>query len=164
MEYVAIGRVVDTFGIRGEVKVYPYAPREVFEGLGRVYLKRRGGDYVPFEVEGVRTHREFYILKFKGCDDPETAAQFKRATLFLPEEELPERGEDEFYAYELVGMEVVTDRGKVLGRVKRVEDYGVYDMLVLEDERTFVPFVKDIVLRVSKEDRRIEVKEDMVVC
>lgn len=163
MGYVVIGKVVDTFGIKGELKVYPYAPEDVFEGLKRVFLKRKGGDYVPFEVEKVRRHREFYIIKLKGYDDIGSAEQFRKATLFLPEEELPERGEDEFYAYELVGMEVVTDRGKTLGKVKRIEDYGVYDVIVLEDERTCIPFVGEIVIRVDREGRRIEVKEDLVV-
>ncbi len=163
MGYVVIGRVLDTFGIKGELKVYPYAPEDVFENLKKVYLKRRGGDYVPFEVEWVRRHREFYLVKLKGYDDIGSAEQFRKATLFLPEEDLPEREEDEFYAYEIVGMEVVTDKGKVLGRVRRVEDYGVYDMLILEDEKTYIPFVSEIVLRVDKEKNRIEVKEDLVV-
>ena len=162
MEFVAVGRVIDTFGVKGELKVLPYAPEEVFEGLRRVFLKRRGGDYVPFEVEGVRRHREFYLVKLRGCDDVESAKRFKRATLFLPENELPEIGEDEFYAYELVGMEVYTDRGKRLGRVRRVEDYGVYDVLILDDDRTYIPFVGEIVLSVDRERRKVEVREDLI--
>ncbi|MDQ7038894.1 MAG: ribosome maturation factor RimM [Aquificota bacterium] len=163
MGYVVIGRVLDTFGTKGELKVFPYAPEEVYENLKRVYLKRKGGDYFSFEVEWVRKHREFYLVKLKGYDDIGSAEQFRKATLFLPEEELPERGEDEFYAYEIVGMEVITDRGRVLGRVKRVEDYGVYDMLILEDEKTYIPFVGEIVLKVDREKNRIEVKEDLIV-
>ncbi len=162
MEFVAIGKVLDTFGIKGELKVLPFAPDEVFETLKKVYLKRKGGDYVPFEIEGVRRHREFYLVKFRGYDDISSAEQFRRATLYLPEEELPPREEDEFYAYELVGMEVVTDKGRELGKVKRVEDYGVYDVLVLEDEKTFIPFVGEIILSVEREKKLIRVKDDLI--
>ncbi len=162
MEYVAIGKIVDTFGVVGELKVTPYAPEEVFEDLRRIFLKRVGGGYVPFKVESVRKHGNLYLVKFKGYNSLEDVKQFKGATLFLPEDELPERAEEEFYAYELVGMDVVTDKGKVLGKVKRVEDFGVYDMLILEDEKILIPFVSDIVLNVDRERKRIEVKGDML--
>ncbi len=163
MDYVAVGKVIDTFGVRGELKVKGYAPFEVFKELRRVFLRRVGGGYVPFRVERVKRRGDLIILKFKGYDTLGDAEQFKGATLFLPEKDLPKVGEGEFYAYELVGMEVVTDRGKRLGRVKRVEDFGVYDMLVLEDERTMIPFVGDIVLKVDRDRRKIEVKEELVV-
>ena len=162
MDYVVIGRVIDTFGVRGELKVIPFAPEEIFEDLKKVYLKRVGGGYVPFKVEGVRRHKSFFLLKLKGYNSLSEAEQFKGAHLFLPEKELPERGEEEFYAYELVGMEVWTDKGRRLGRIKRVEDFGVYDMLILEDEKTMIPFVGDIVLSVDREKKKIEVREEMV--
>ena len=162
MDYVVIGRVIDTFGVRGELKVIPFAPEEIFEDLKKVYLKRVGGGYVPFKVEGVRRHKSFFLLKLKGYDSLSEAEQFKGAHLFLPEKDLPERGEEEFYAYELVGMEVWTDKGRRLGRIKRVEDFGVYDMLILEDEKTMIPFVGDIVLSVDREKKKIEVREEMV--
>ena len=163
MDYVVIGKVVDTFGVRGELKVLPFAPEEVFEGLRKVYFKRSGGGYVPFNVESIREHGDLFLVKLKGYDSLEDAEQFRGAHLFLPEDELPERKEDEFYAYELVGMEVWTDKGRKLGRVKRVEDFGVYDMLVLEDERIMIPFVGDIVLEVDRKKKRIEVKEEIIL-
>ncbi|HHJ64579.1 MAG TPA: 16S rRNA processing protein RimM [Aquifex aeolicus] len=162
MEYVVIGKIVDTFGVNGELKVTPFAPEEVFENLERVYLKRRGGSYVPFKLKDIRRAGRFYLLRFEGYEDVQEAQQFRGAHLFLPENELPERGEGEFYAYELVGMEVVTDRGKKLGKVKRIEDFGVYDMLILEDEKIMIPFVGDIVLKVDKNSRVVEVKEDLI--
>ncbi len=162
MEYVVIGKVIDTFGVKGELKVAPYAPEEVFNNLIKVYLKRVGGGYVPFKAETVRKHGEFFLIKLKGYDSIDSAEQFKGAHLFLPEKKLPKTDEDEFYAYELVGMEVVTDKGKKLGKVKRIEDFGVYGMLILEGERIMIPFVNDIVLNVDRKKRKIKVKEDLV--
>ena len=163
MDYVVIGKVIDTFGVKGDLKVLPFAPEEVFDRLKRVYLKRVGGGYVPFKVERVRKSGNLILLKLGGYDSLGEAEQFRGAHLFLPEKELPKRDEEEFYAYELVGMEVWTDKGKRLGRVKRVEDFGVYDMLILEDERIMIPFVGDIVLSVDREGKRIDVREEMVV-
>ncbi len=162
MEYVVVGRVADTFGVKGELKVTPFAPEEVLLNLRRVFLKRAGGGYVPFTVESVRKRGRLYILKFRGFDSLEEVEQFRGAHLFLPESELPPREGEEFYAYELVGMEVVTDRGRTLGKVRRVDDFGVYDMLVLEDERIMIPFVGDIVLSVDREGKTVKVREDLL--
>ena len=162
-EYVVIGKIADTFGIEGELKVIPYMPLEFFENLERVYLKRRGGDYVPFEVEWVDFMDNKVILKFKGYDSIEQVEQFKGAKIFLPKEELPELSEEEYYAYELVGMDVETDKGKKLGKVERVQDIGPYDALVLQGGNLLIPFVSDIVLKVDKENKKIIVKEERVL-
>lgn len=160
---MVVGKVIDTFGVKGELRVLPFAPEEVFERLVEVYLKKVGGGYVPFKVEGVRKHKGLFLLKLKGYDSEDEAKELKGAHIFLPEEKLPPRGEDEFYAYELVGMEVWTDRGKRMGNVKRVEDLGVYSMLLLDDEKSMIPFVDEIVLKVDRKGRRIEVREELVL-
>jgi len=162
-DYVVIGKITDTFGIEGELKVYPYLPQEFWEDLERVYLKRRGGDYVPFEIEWIDFVKNFVIIKFKGYDGIEKAQQFKGAKVYLPRKELPQLFEDEFYAFELVGMEVVTDKGKELGRVEGIRDLGAYDALVLRGGELLIPFVSDIVLSVDKEKGKIVVKEDLIL-
>jgi len=161
-DYVVIGKITDTFGLEGELKVYPYLPQDFWQDLERVYLKRRGGDYVPFELEWIDFVKNFVIVKFKGYDGIEKAEQFKGAKVYLPREELPELSEEEFYAFELVGMEVVTDKGKELGRVEGVRDLGPYDALVLKGGELLIPFVSAIVLSVDKEKGRIVVKEDLI--
>ncbi|RUM30408.1 MAG: 16S rRNA processing protein RimM [Aquifex sp.] len=161
-DYVVIGKILDTFGLEGELKVKPFSPPEVFENLERVYLKRKGGDYVPFEVEWIDFMDDKVILKFKGYDSIDEVEQFRGAKLFLPKEELPKLEEEEYYAYELVGMEVETDKGKKLGRVQRVQDMGPYDALVLDKGNLLIPFVSDIVLKVDKENKKIVVKEELL--
>ena len=161
-DYVIIGKILDTFGLEGELKVRPYAPMEIFEKLEKVYLKRAGGGWVPFEVEWIDFMDDKVILKFKGYDSIDEVEQFRGAKLFLPKEELPKLEEEEYYAYELVGMEVETDKGKKLGRVQRVQDMGPYDALVLDKGNLLIPFVSDIVLKVDKENKKIVVKEELL--
>ncbi len=60
-------------------------------------------------------------------------------------------------------MEVVTDKGRKLGQVKRIENFGVYDMLILEDEKKMVPFVRDIVLNVDREKGVIKVRDTLLL-
>lgn len=161
-EYIVVGKVVDTFGLEGELKVYPYLPQEFWENYQKVYLKRKGGDYVPFEIEWIDFMKNLVILKFKGFDKVDQVEQFKGAKLYLPKEELPRLQEDEFYAFELIGMEVITDKGKRLGEVEDIRDLGVYDALVLKSGNLIIPFVSDIILDVNRERGEIIVKEELI--
>ncbi len=161
-DYVVIGKITDTFGLEGELKVYPYLPQEFWENLEKVYLKRKGGDYVPFELEWIDFMKNFVILKFKGYDSIDRVEQFKGAKIYLPRSELPTLSEDEFYAFELVGMDVVTDKGKELGKVEGIRDLGAYDALVLKNGELLIPFVSDIVINVDKEKGQILVREDLI--
>ncbi len=161
-DYVVIGKITDTFGLEGELKVYPYLPQEFWEDLEKVYLKRKGGDYVPFELEWIDFMKNFVILKFKGYDSIDKVGQFKGAKVYLPRKKLPTLSEDEFYAFELVGMDVVTEKGKELGKVEGVRDLGAYDALVLKNGELLIPFVSDIIINVDKEKGKILVKEDLI--
>ncbi|WP_461830069.1 ribosome maturation factor RimM [Aquifex sp.] len=161
-DYVVIGKITDTFGLEGELKVYPYLPQEFWESLDKVYLKRKGGDYIPFELEWIDFMKNFVILKFKGYDSIDKVEQFKGAKIYLPRKELPTLSEDEFYAFELVGMDVVTDKGKELGKVEGIRELGAYDALVLKNGELLIPFVSDIVVNVDKEKGQILVKEDLI--
>ncbi len=163
MEFVVVGKVISPFGIKGEIKVLPIAPEEFVLSLQRIFFKKKGGDYLPFEVESTRRHGSFVLLKLKAFSTPEEVEQFKGAHIFLPREELPPLGEDEFYSFELVGMEVITDKGRKLGKVDHLKDFGVYDMLILEGEKIIIPFVSDIVLNVDRKKGIITVKEDLIL-
>ena len=161
-DYIVVGKIIDTFGLEGELKVFPYLPLEFWENLREIYLKRKGGNYIPFELEWVDFMKDFVILKFKGYDNIEKVEQFKGAKVYLPRNKLPKLSEDEFYAFELVGMDVITDKGKELGKVEGIRNLGAYDALVLRNGELLIPFVSDIVLRVDKEKGEILVKEDLI--
>jgi len=82
------------------------------------------------------------LLKLKGYDSLGEVEQFKGAHLFLPQRELPKIGEEEFYAYELVGMEVWTDKGRNLGRVKR-KIYSPFEKALKEDQsQNLCPYIE----------------------
>ncbi len=163
MEYVAVGKISKPFGTEGKLKVIPLAPEEVLLKARRFFLKRKGGSFIPFEVEKVEKKGRLFLIKFRNLKDPESAKRFSGATLFLLREELPPLGKEEFYVYQIVGMKVLTDKGKYLGKVKRIESIGVYDMLILEKENIMIPFVKEIVFEVDTETRTLKVREDLIL-
>ncbi len=163
MNFVIIGKIIDTFGVKGYLKVIPLSKKEVFKDLKRIFLKRKGGDYAEFELEDIEFKGDFVTIKIKGYNTPEEARLFKGAHIHIPEEELPPAGEDEFYYYQLIGMIVKDRKGNVIGKVKAIHDIGTYHLIELEDEKTYIPFVSDIVKDVNISAGEMTVDEEKIV-
>ena len=86
-QFVVIGRVVDTYGLKGELKVEPYLEKRHWKKIKRVFLKRKGGDYVAFELESKKPHGRHLVIRFLGCSSIEDAKRFVSAKIFLRSEE-----------------------------------------------------------------------------
>jgi 16S rRNA processing protein RimM len=156
--YVVIGKILDTYGLGGGLKLQAYLDRKRWKGIRRVYLKRRGGPYVPFELESLKAHgKDQLIVKFAGFDSLEKVKGFKGAKVFLPRKELPSKKRGEYYYFELEGLEVITESGKPLGKVSGVVEQKPYDLLEIDGGKTYVPFVKELVKDVNIEGRKLVV-------
>ncbi len=161
MDPVVIGKVVGPFGLEGDLEVQPLAPDEFLTSLKKVLLKRKGGGFESFEVERAVWRGEKLLLKIKGIDDPEECRLLSGARIFVDKRELPPLEEDSYYAFELEGMEVVTDSGRDLGQVVSVLDYPSYQ--ILSTDRGFlIPFVGEIVVDVDRERSLITVRDNRI--
>lgn len=158
--YVVIGKIIDTYGLGGGLKVKAYLDRKHWKNIKRVFLKRRGGPYVPFELGSLRAHaKDQLIVKFAGFDSLEKVKGFRGAKVFLPREELPSKKRGEYYYFELEGLEVITESGKSLGRVSGVVEQKPYDLLEIDGGRTYVPFVKELVRQVKLKEGKLVVSD-----
>jgi len=153
---VIVGKIEDAFGYDGKLKVKIFAPQRLFETAEKLYLKRKTGEFVPFEVESVEVRGKKAYLKLKGIDSEEDALKAVGAHLYYPENQLPELKSGEYYYYQLVGSKVVDAAGNELGTVQYVHDTGMYPMLVLEND-LIIPFTKNFVLEVKPEEKTIVV-------
>ncbi|MGB5931603.1 MAG: ribosome maturation factor RimM [Anaerolineae bacterium] len=154
--YLVVGKVVAPWGTRGELKVailtdFP----DRFRELKRVYL----GDE-PWMVEGHRRHGKWVILKLEGCADRNSAEKLRGALVRVPLEEAVPLSEDEYYIYQIVGLEVWTSRGEHLGRVSEVLFTGANEVYVVEGERgqILVPAIEDVIKEVDLEGGRLIVE------
>ncbi|RME08385.1 MAG: 16S rRNA processing protein RimM [Aquificota bacterium] len=159
-QYVVIGKVLDTYGLKGELKVQTYLERRHWSKIKRVFLKRKGGEYVPFSVEYTKPHgKDQLILKFEGFNAIEQVEAFRGAKIFLPEEELPKKKRGEYYYFELEGLEVLTESGKQVGRVSGIIEQKPYDLLEVDGGRLYIPFVEALVKDVRLKEGKVIVKD-----
>jgi len=159
--WVECGRVVRPWGIRGELFVEWLSgscPVEV--GRGFVYRRNREGEYLKVYVLASRPHDKRYIVSFDGITSRNEAEELRGATFFLPEDELPKLPDGEYYSYQLMGIEVVTEEGDSLGVISKIFSAGGHDIYVArgKERETLIPAVDHVVVKIDLEERKMTIR------
>ena len=161
MEFLTVGQVVRTIGLKGEVKVYPSTHfRDTrFKKGSRVFLLNDNGE-IEKELT-IKTHRVNGTcdnLIFEEITSIEEAEKILKKQLFV-EKNPGILGKNEYFYSDLIGMKVVFDNGKEIGVVKDIEEYASYATLRVKtnSKDALIPFVNAFIKSVSLEDKLIVV-------
>ena len=153
-EYLDCGQVVNTHGVRGEVRVVPWADSPDF--LCR--FKTLCLDEKPVAVQSCRVHKGSVIVKFQGVDSIEGAMLLKGKTVYIrrADAKLPE---GTFFIADVVGLDVLDEDGKKLGTLKEVLSPSRQNVYVVEGDREIlIPAVPEFVLETNIEGGYIKVR------
>jgi 16S rRNA processing protein RimM len=145
---ISLGRVVNTHGVRGYMRLLPHHfPCPTLKNSVAVFLRSEGGSPLAYQVEKTRSHRPFILLKLKGVESIEMAQALVGTTLLVKEQDLPPLREGEFYHYQVIGIEVVTTKGTLLGTIKEVFSTGSNDVWVIRQGRReyLIPVIDEVV-------------------
>ena len=125
--YLEIGRIINTHGVRGEMKVEPWADGpEQLQTLKAIWLE--GCEY---PVRRWRTQGRFMIVSLAGIDSPETAMAFKGKILKADREALP-LPEGRYYICDLIGLPVQEEDGTEVGILTEVMEYPAGRIFVVK--------------------------------
>lgn len=159
--YFVIGDIVNTQGIKGEMRVVPCVDDVTrFELLDKVYIDKKG-IITEYEVENIRYHKQFVLLKLKGIDDMTAAERLKGSIIKITEDMAIPCDEDEYYLRDLYDMLVVTDEDEELGVITDVLFTGANDVYVVTPNKgkdILIPAIKQVVLDVDIENNKMTVK------
>ena len=157
-ELVAIARIAKPRGLKGELVAdlrtdFP----ERFEGLLDVTAVAPSGEQRALKIEKAWFQNDRVVLKFEGIDSVEAAEGFRNAEICVSESEAVELDFDEFYDWQLAGLEAITLEGERLGTVREVMRTGGTENLVVAGQtRDFlIPFAEAICVEVDLEKKRI---------
>ena len=129
-----IGQIVNTYGIKGFVKVQPFTDDiRRFEDLKQVYLQVKER-LETFEIEEVKYHKHMVLLKLKGIDDINQAEKYRNAYLKIDRKDAVILPEDTYFIADLLEMEVTTEEGEILGKITDVYPTGSNDIYVVKNE------------------------------
>lgn len=147
---IEFGRIAGSYGVRGWVKVAVDEPAVL---AAQPVWWLQGAEYA---VQETKLHSGRLLAKLAGIENPEQARRFKGKPVAIPR---PEAGEGRYYWTDLVGLEVVNEKGVVLGVVRQMSSNGAHDVMEVAGVRTrLLPWVPTVVRDVDLRKRRIEVE------
>jgi 16S rRNA processing protein RimM len=158
--YLRVGVITTTHGVRGEVKVFPTTDDlDRFNDLKEVFLDT-GKDLLPLEVEGVKYFKQIVILKFKGIDNINDIEKYRGKDLLVTRENAVKLQKDEYFIYDLINSEVFTDEGDKLGTLTEIMTTAANDVYIVktaENKEILLPSIKECILDIDVENKKITV-------
>lgn len=154
--FIAVGRVLGPFGLKGELKVQPLSDNpERFAPKARLWA---GQQIVT--ILTARAAQAYVYVTLKGFHDRAAVDKFRHALLQVPETDLAPLPEGEFYRFQLTGLTVVTEDGTLLGTLDEIIETGandVYRVHAGDSTDILLPALADVILTVDLDARRMVV-------
>ena len=160
-EFMEIGQIVNTNGIKGLVKVIPFTDDITrFEKLKTIYIEK-DNKLEEFAIEQVKYSKNIVLLKLKGIDDINIAEKYKNAYLKIDRKDAVKLPEDSYFIVDLIGLEVLTEEGEKLGNLVDVFPTGSNDVYVVKNDlgkQILLPAIGEVIKKVDMSNRKMIVK------
>lgn len=157
-----VGKIVNTHGIHGEVRVISktdFAEERYKTGNHLFLFMPKSATPIELVVKNHRKHKNFDLLLFEGYENINEVEKFRDGILKIPESQLSELAEDEYYFHEIIGCMVVTTDGEEIGKIIEILTPGANDVWVVKDKNgkeQLIPYIQDVV-------KKVDVQEKVVV-
>ena len=153
-----IGQIVNTFGIKGMVKVKPFTDDiRRFDELKTVYVEKNSNQ-TEYEIEEVKYHKGMVLIKFKGIDKVEQAEMLRNSYLTVSRDSVEKLEEGRYYIVDLLGLEVYTDEQILLGTLEDIFNTGSNDIYVVKDKQgkqILLPAIQDVIKQIDIENKKM---------
>lgn len=159
MGLVIVGKIVNTRGLKGEVKIVNYSdfPEERYQKDKVITVYNEVKDkYFKYTINNVTFKDNLVYLTFKEVKTIETAEKLKNYLIVISKEELTPLEEDNFYHHELIGLDVYY-KGSKIGVIEEISTNTAQDLIrVREMEKSYlVPFMEEFVEEVNIKENKI---------
>lgn len=155
IEYLKVGKIVSTQGLKGEVRVYTFADDiKRFDDLKEFYLEKKE----KFEVERVRYKGNMVIMKIKGIDVIEDTQRLMNKFMYVSRENSRELDEDEYFISDMIGIKAYTVSGEYIGVLDDVLQYSANDVYVIkndEGKEFLIPALYKFVPTIDMNERKM---------
>jgi 16S rRNA processing protein RimM len=154
LDYLHVGRIVNTQGLRGEVRVISQTdfPNERYKVGSQLTLFQEQKKPVILKVKSYRKHKNFDVLSFEGHSSINKVEKYRNGILKVSVDDLQTLSENEFYYHEIIGLEVLAVDGEKIGKVKEVLSPGANDIWVVQREGkkdALIPYIEPVVKKID---------------
>jgi 16S rRNA processing protein RimM len=160
VEHLQIGKIVNTHGVRGEVKLIPLTddPHR-FDELEWAFIEK-DGSMEKHEVHQVKHVKGSVIIKFSGIDSLDEAEQYRNCFVLVDRKNAVKLPADSFFICDLIGCSVYNEKGVLLGELADILQTGSNDVYIVRNssgKEILIPALKSVVRSISLEQQRIDV-------
>lgn len=157
---VEVGQIVNTHGIKGEVKVKSNSDfTETRFQPGETLFVKHNNNEIELTVTSYRVHKGFHMLKFKGIDNINDVEHYKGDYLYQERDHDDiELDENEFYYSDIIGCTVFNEENNPIGRVINIFETGANDVWVVKGDKEYlIPYIADVVKDVDVDNKTIRI-------
>ena len=153
MDWIPVGRVTRTHGLKGELKFFPADQDDlVVQNDQQIRLGE-----TTFKIKSVRGAKSPFIVKFEGIDSIEAAQSLLGQEVLVDREDFESLPEGEYYRFEIEGLKVFDDTGKYYGVIEDIIETGSNDVYVVREDgkEWLVPMIDSIVQSIDLEQGKL---------
>ncbi|MEG1705596.1 MAG: ribosome maturation factor RimM [Clostridia bacterium] len=162
MDFLKIGQIVNTHGIKGEVKIYPYTDDIIkLAKIKKIYLDPEFK--LEYLITGSKIIKNMLVFKLSGIDDIEQTKTLMQQFVYIPKEKIKE--ENLYYVEDLINLDVYVvendiSSSKFLGKLTYVWNNSANDVYEIKTENNiiYIPAIKDVILKIDLENKKMYVK------
>ncbi|MGT2959552.1 ribosome maturation factor RimM [Streptococcus caballi] len=163
MTHFNVGKIVNTQGLQGEMRVLSvtdFAEERFKKGTKLALFDEKDQFVMEVEIASHRKQKNFDIVKFKGMYHINDIEKFKGFSLKVAEENLSELDDGEFYYHEIIGLDVY-ENDVLIGQIKEILQPGANDVWVVKRKGKrdlLLPYIPPVVLEVDIANHRVDVE------
>lgn len=148
MDYILVGKIVNTHGIKGEVRIISdFSDKTVFLPNNKLYLTK---NYEEVKINTYRTHKNYDMVTFDGICDINDVLKYKGVPVYVKKDNLVNHVIEEVIGFDVYGK-------KYIGKVNNLVYNSKYPILVLDN--SMIPYIDEFVISVDYENKKIYIKE-----
>ena len=156
MNYYQVGKIINTHGIRGEVRVLSTSDftDERFKPGNALYLFDKGALVKEVVVKTHRKHKQFDLLSFEKLEDINLIEGFKGFDIKISEDQQQDLEDGSYYYHQIIGLDAVTLDGEKIGKISEILAPGANDVWVVNrkgKKELLLPVIDDVIKKVDLE-------------
>lgn len=165
MEWFNVGRIVNTHGVRGEVRILSttdFEEQRFVVGNRLAAFKKNDKKPTWVTIQSVRRHKNFILLTFEGMNNINLVEPFKEGMLKVTKDQMEEDllEENEYFYHDIIGCAVISEEGETIGEVKDILQTGANDVWVVKGTKGkehYIPYIEDVVKDINIDDKIITI-------
>jgi 16S rRNA processing protein RimM len=161
-DFIVIGRISKPHGVKGEIRIEYFNSEDLqfFSHYQMIFLQGDKRSLFPYRLLSARPHKRFILAQLEGIHTRAEAEQLRGKAVLIDPAELPPLEEDEYYWQDILGMRVVTEKGRDVGAVREILPTGSNDVYVLQKgtQEFLIPATKDVIISIDIKARTMIIR------